>query len=138
MSEGKDLHASVVTPEAAVYEGPARFVALPAWDGEIGIMSHRAPILVKLGVGRLRIDTGSGDEELVFLIDGGFAEMVDNRLTVLTEDARTPDELDATAGREALTEAKALKGGSDDEVAARERAERRARLEVRMASRDDI
>ena len=135
---GSELHASVVTPERAVYEGPARFVALPAWDGEIGVMSHRAPLLVKLGVGKLRIDTGaeSGEDELVFLIDGGFAEMVDNRLTVLTEDARTPEELDAEAGKAALSEAKALNGGSDAEVEHRERAERRARLEMRMAPED--
>ena len=134
---GSELHASVVTPERAVYEGPARFVALPAWDGEIGVMSHRAPLLVKLGVGKLRIDTGAeGADELVFLIDGGFAEMVDNRLTVLTEDARTPEELDADAGKSALSEARALTGGSDAEVEQRERAERRARLEMRMAPND--
>ena len=131
MAESKELHASVVTPERAVYEGPARFVALPAWDGEIGIMSHRAPLLTKLGVGRLRIDTGSGDE-LVFLIDGCFAEMVGNRLTVLTEDARPPDELDAEGAKESLTQARALTGGSDAEVEKRERAERKARLEMRM------
>ena len=130
MSE-RDLHASVVTPERAVFEGPVRFVALPAWDGEIGIMRNRAPLLVRLGVGRLRIDTGS--EKLVFLIDGGFAEMIDNRLTVLTEDARKPDELDADAGRTLLGEAKAMTGGSDAEVEARERIERKARLEMRMA-----
>ena len=137
MAESKELHASVVTPERAVYEGPARFVALPAWDGEIGIMSHRAPLLTKLGVGRLRIDTGTGDDELVFLIDGGFAEMVGNRLTVLTEDARPPDELDAEGAKESLTQARALTGGSDAEVEKRERAERKARLELRM-TRDGI
>ena len=135
MAESKDLHASVVTPERAVYEGAARFVALPAWDGEVGVLRNRAPLLVKLGVGRLRIDTGS--EELVFLIDGGFAEMVDNRLTVLTEDARTPDELDATEAKTALAEARALTGASDAEVEKRERAMKKARLAMRMA-RDGI
>ena len=127
----RDFHASVVTPEQAVFEGPARFVALPAWDGEIGIMRHRAPLLVKLGVGRLRIDTS--DQQLVFLIDGGFAEMVDNRLTVLTEDARRPEDLAEETGRSLLDEAKSMTGGSDAEVAARERVERKARLEMRMA-----
>lgn len=127
----KNLHASVVTPERAVFEGSARFVALPAWDGEIGVLRNRAPLLVKLGVGRLRIDTGA--EELVFLIDGGFAEMVDNRLTVLTEDARSPEDLDGASAEEALVEARSISGGSDAEVEARERAQRKARLEKRMA-----
>lgn len=131
----QQLDVSVVTPERAVFEGPARFVALPAWDGEIGILRHRAPLLVKLGVGRLRIDTGDG--ERVFLIDGGFAEMVDNRLTVLTEDARTPDELDAGQAKTALAAARALTGGSEEEVEKRERAERLARLELRMAPKKD-
>jgi F0F1-type ATP synthase epsilon subunit len=57
MAETKTFRCSVVTPERVVLEAEARFAALPAHDGEIGILRDRAPLLVKLDVGRLRIET---------------------------------------------------------------------------------
>ena len=86
MAESKTFRCSVVTPERVVLEAEARFAALPAHDGEIGILRDRAPLLVKLDVGRLRIETA--DERHILYVEGGFAEMVDNRLTVLSEVAR--------------------------------------------------
>jgi F-type H+-transporting ATPase subunit epsilon len=85
MSE-KNFSCSVVTPEREVHETKkATFVAFPAWDGEVGILSNRAPLLCQLGKGVLRIEQGK--ETLNFEIDRGFAQMVDNRLTLLTERA---------------------------------------------------
>ena len=94
MAESKLFECSVVTPEQVVIECEARFVALPAHDGEVGILKQRAPLLTRLDVGPLRIEKGDGETES-FFIDGGFAEMVGNRLTVLTESAVTPDEVAA-------------------------------------------
>ena len=92
MAPSESFHCSVVTPERAVLECEAKFVALPAWDGEVGILKGRAPLLCKLGIGRLRIETP--DEKHVLFVDGGFAEMLGDQLTILTEDARVPEELD--------------------------------------------
>lgn len=50
------FNVSVVTPEREVLAGAARFVALPAYDGEMGILAKRAPLVVQLGSGRLRVD----------------------------------------------------------------------------------
>ena len=86
------FHLSVVTPEQSVLAAEVTFVALPAHDGEIGIKRNRAPLLVRLSPGTLRADTDGGPRTL--FIDGGFAEMADNRLTVLTEAAMRPEELD--------------------------------------------
>ncbi len=98
---------SVITPEKAVLEGEATFVAIPAWDGEIGILAHRAPLLAKLGVGWLRADTPQGKH--AFLIDGGFAQVVDNKVSVLTEKAQVAEEIDAKAAAADLVEAQAMK-----------------------------
>ena len=91
VESSKTFLCSVVTPERAVLECEATFVAMPAHDGEIGILHNRAPLLCRLGVGRLRVESTS--EKHVLFVSGGFAEMVANRLTILTEevsDSETP------------------------------------------------
>lgn len=82
----KTFHCSVVTPERAVLDTDATFVAFPAHDGEIGILHNRAPLLCQLGKGTLRVELGK--ESHRFSIEGGFAQMVDNKLTILTDNAK--------------------------------------------------
>lgn len=82
----KTFHCSVVTPERAVLDTEATFVAFPAHDGEIGILHNRAPLLCQLGKGVLRVEHGKTTHK--FQIEGGFAQMVDNKLTILTDNAK--------------------------------------------------
>src|SRR4029079_7388412 len=81
----KTFHCTVITPERPVLEREATFVAFPAFDGEMGVLPHRAPLLAKLGAGELRVESPAGDA--AFFINGGFAQMVDDKLTLLTEEA---------------------------------------------------
>jgi F-type H+-transporting ATPase subunit epsilon len=130
MTDSRQFLCTVVTPEKIVLERQVSFAAVPAHDGEIGFLKGRAPLVVKLDVGRLRVETGEGEEEL--FIDGGFAEMVHDKLTILTEDARRPDELDrdqVLALRGAASEQEAF---SEEQFASRQRALKRARTQVRM------
>ena len=124
------FHLSVVTPEQEVLEAEVKSVALPAHDGEIGIMRSRAPLLVRLAPGALRADTDGGPRTLY--IDGGFAEMADNRLTVLTEAAIRPEELDGEAIEAAFTEARGLSIPDDAAFAERQRALTRARVQRKL------
>jgi F-type H+-transporting ATPase subunit epsilon len=130
MAKTDTFACSVVTPEGVAAETEARFVVLPAHDGEIGLLHDRAPLFCKLDVGRLRIDTP--DESLVFFVDGGFAEMVNNQLTVLTEDARRPEELDREAAERGLSEAKSMSVTDENSFLARQRALKRARVQLRL------
>ena len=125
------FQCSVVTPERIVVECEARFVALPAHDGEVGILSRRAPMLTRLDVGKLRIDKSDGETE-TFFIDGGFAEMSGNRLTILTESAVTPDELSPEGADELMAEARQMEGHDEAWFVARQRAMRKARAQRRM------
>jgi F-type H+-transporting ATPase subunit epsilon len=127
------FHISVVTPERAVLEGDATFAAVPAHDGELGILKDRAPLLYRLGAGLLRVDTTEGKRAL--FVAGGFAQMVDNRLTILTEVARELDKLDRAAAERALADAKAMKGVTEVEWKARQRALASARAQLRLAPR---
>ena len=130
MADSRQFVCTVVTPEKVVLEREVRFVAVPAHDGEIGFMRGRAPIVVKLDVGQLRVETESGIEELY--VDGGFAEMVHNRLTILTEDAKRPEELDQETVRTLREEAASRSAVSDEAFAERQRALKRARTQLRM------
>ena len=132
MASDSTFHCSVVTPERAVLETDARSVVFPAWDGEIGILRGRAPLLCRLGVGPMKI-TGA-DATHVLLVDGGFAQMVENRLTILTEQAREPSVLERQAAEKALDEAKARPITDDQSFTDRDRAIRRAQAEIKMAS----
>ena len=132
------FHCSIVTPERAVLETEAHMVALPAHDGEIGILRGRAPLLCSLGIGTLRVEGPNGEE--VFFVDRGFAQMVDNKLTVLTEQARRPSEIDLEKAEQDLMDARAmnLRGGGpelwDDE---RLVAIHRAKAQLKVKAKAD-
>lgn len=85
------LQCIVVTPERAVLDVPADFVALPMYDGEMGVLPGRAPLIGRLGYGDLRIRRGDATEHLY--VDGGFVQVRDNVITVLTSRARRASEI---------------------------------------------
>jgi len=74
----------VVTPEQQVLDESLTQAIIPAEDGLLGILTQRAPLLAKLGKGPLRLDLASGQKKM-FRIEGGIAQMKDNRLTILTQ-----------------------------------------------------
>ena len=124
------LHCSVITPERAVLECEAKFVAFPAHDGEVGVLPDRAPLVCKMGIGVLRVETGETTH--LFFVDGGFAQVLNNRLTILTEQARRVEELDAAGAERALADALAMKIPDDAAYIARGNAVQRARVQRRL------
>jgi len=126
------FHCSVVTPERAVLETDATFVALPAYDGELGVLHHRAPLLAKLGAGTLRVEGPGG--KLQYFVAGGFAQMVGDKLTILTEECRPVADVDRATAERDLQAALALPGVGEVAQANRERALTRARAEKRAAT----
>jgi F-type H+-transporting ATPase subunit epsilon len=131
MARTDTFHCSVITPERAVLETDATFVAFPAHDGEVGILRDRAPLLFKMGIGVLRVESPEGNHS--FFVDGGFAQMVDNRLTLLTEQAKRAEEIDREAAQRALAEAHDLPMVGDAEFAARQKAVKRAQVQLELA-----
>jgi F-type H+-transporting ATPase subunit epsilon len=131
MAEAGTFHCSVITPERAVLESDATFVAFPAHDGEVGILRNRAPLLFKMGAGLLRVEAPQGRQ--VLFVSGGFAQMVDNRLTILTEQARDPGTIERAGAERALEEALAMKARDETSYQARQRALQSARAQLRLA-----
>jgi len=124
------FHCKVVTPERVVFDEAAEFVALPAWDGEVGVLRHRAPLMVKLGIGVLRITSEAGSRQVA--IDGGFAEMVDNELSILTEGAHFAEDLDRDVVEAALSAAREMEARDVAAVAHRNDAIARARARLKV------
>lgn len=83
MSES--LKVSVISPERVMFEGTARGVIAPAFDGEMGILPMHAPLMTLLGRGTLRVDTTDGEKR--FSVEGGFLQIVDDQVRVVTEQA---------------------------------------------------
>ena len=127
------FQCTIVTPEQQLLDQPVTQAILPAHDGQIGILTGRAPLLVKLGLGKLQIDVAGGRQQ-VFLVEGGIAQMKDNKLTVLTNAAWAPDEIDAAAARAEYDEAQRTTPADAKGMAERQRKLNRAKLKQEMAA----
>lgn len=128
------FHCVIVTPEAQLIDASVTQVIVPAHDGLIGILTDRAPLLVKLGVGKVHVDLANGQKREI-LVDGGIAQMKDNNLTVLTRAAWTPEELDAESARAEYAEAAARRITTDPKsFEERDRAMRVSKLKQEMAA----
>jgi F-type H+-transporting ATPase subunit epsilon len=91
----RELHCIVVTPEKAFLDEPADFVAVPMYDGELGVLPGRAPLIGRLGFGELRLRRGMQVRR--FFVDGGFVQVRANTVTVLTSRAQRAEDIDAMA-----------------------------------------
>jgi F-type H+-transporting ATPase subunit epsilon len=119
------FQCTIVTPEQQALDATVEQAILPAHDGLLGILTDRAPLLVKLGVGPLRVDTAGGT--IHFLVDGGVAQMKDNKLTVLTTSATPASEIKADTARAEYAEAEARKPTDAKTAADRQHQMDRAR-----------
>jgi len=128
----KKLHVSIVTPEREVLDTEATQVIFPAHDGQVGVLVDRAPLLFALGIGEVRVDNDGGSQR--FFIDGGFAQMLDNKLTLLTSQALEPSQIKPDQARRALQEARAMRITDDASFQARQNATRRAEEQLKLAS----
>jgi F-type H+-transporting ATPase subunit epsilon len=122
----------IVTPEQQVLDGKVKQAIVPAHDGLQGILTDRAPLLVKLGLGALTIDPVEGGRR-VFFVDGGVAQMKDNVLTIATTEATAVEELDAKAAEAELAQATAERAGQNVPSELRERSIRRAKTKIALA-----
>jgi F-type H+-transporting ATPase subunit epsilon len=127
------LQCIIVTPETTALDTPANFVALPLFDGEAGVAPGRAPLIGRLGYGELRVRYGANTKR--FYVDGGFVQVADNIVSVLTNRAVPADRLDPAAAIDQLNTAIARPAAGQEEMAIRERQISQARGQLRVASR---
>jgi F-type H+-transporting ATPase subunit epsilon len=127
------LQCIVVTPERTVYDQQVDFVALTLFDGEIGIAQGHTPLIGRLGCGELRIRREQGVDR--YYVEGGFVEVLNDVVSVLTQRAAPAAELDEAVAREQLFSAQARHATSPEARAVRDRAVEQSRAQLRVARR---
>jgi F-type H+-transporting ATPase subunit epsilon len=127
------LTCTVVTPEQTALETKAEFVALPLYDGEIGIAPGHSPLIGRLGYGEMRIK--SGGTTVSYYVDGGFVQVADDVVAVLTNRAAPSKSLDATAAESQLAAAMQRPANTPELLELRNRAVAQARAQIRTARR---
>ena len=125
------LQCIVVTPERTWLDEVVESVVLPAYDGEIGILHGHTPLIARLGYGELRTRTGESIQR--YFVDGGFAQVRDDVVTVLTHRAIPAAQIDPAVATKELERVESQPARSDQEIADRQRAVDRARGMIRVA-----
>lgn len=126
------LRCIVVTPEATALEQDAEFVVLPLFDGELGIGHNHSPMIGRLGFGELRIRV-SATLTIRYYIDGGFVQVADNVVSILTNRAVPAKNLDEKVAELHLVEAQAKPMATPEQDAVRTGAIEQARAQIRVA-----
>jgi F-type H+-transporting ATPase subunit epsilon len=123
-----DVH--LVTPEREVWSGPAQMVVAHGIEGDVGILTGHAPMLIRLAVAPLRIQHEDGHWEAA-VVDGGFLHVTTSeegtRVDVLASGAELEAEIDRDAARARVTELEARLQQEDDDAVRDELDRARAR-----------
>jgi F-type H+-transporting ATPase subunit epsilon len=132
-SSSATVHVEVVSAEASIFSGEAKFVALPGEAGELGILPRHTPLITRIKPGAVRIERPDGGEELVF-VAGGILEVQPGAVTVLADTAVRAHDLDEAAALEAKQRAEAVmenrQGEFEYATASAELAEAMAQLQT--------
>jgi F-type H+-transporting ATPase subunit epsilon len=130
------LQCVIVTPERAVLDEGADFVVLPMYDGELGVLHDRLPLIGRLGFGELRLVQDRAVRR--YYVDGGFAQVRDNIVTVLTSKAIPAEQIETGDALETLENAqRAIATAAPEQAEAQLRLQERARAQLRIARKGD-
>ena len=133
MSIGEKLRLVIVTPERTLFDEPVSALRFPLYDGDIGILPGRLPLIGRLGSGELKVTTASGERS--FFIDGGFAQVEGAVISLLTHRAVAVSELSVTDAEKQLAAADAKVAKGEVEVTAKLADQQRARRMLALAKR---
>jgi len=126
------LHLEIVTPSRRVVEVEVDEVRLPGALGEMGVLPGHIPLLTSLAAGPLTYFDGATSTR--YAVQGGFAEVLPDRVTVLATVAEAPDDIDVAAARANLEAANTkLKEASAEELDELTTAVRLAETELEVA-----
>lgn len=109
----KTFDFKLITPESIIFEGQTQEVILPTQNGQIGVLPDHEPLVTILTPGEIFIKNGTETIHLASM--GGFVEINNNVVKVLSDSAIRSEEIDAIAAEEAKIKAEqALENAIDD------------------------
>ena len=126
------LSVQVVSPERILWAGDAsRVIARTVEGGEIAFLTGHVPFVGALEIAQVRIQADEGSDELVLAVHGGFVEVSNDEVSLLTDVAELAEQIDTDRAREARDRARqVLNAESDDAEAAAAVRRAEVRLEV--------
>ena len=133
MIAATQLRLVLVTPETTLLDEVVTSLSFPLYDGQIGVLPGRAPLVGRLGTGELKLQSASGSRS--YFIDGGFAQVKGSVVSLLTHHAVPADRIDASAAQQALAEASKLVPTTDAARAEKQHAQNRARRMIALRRR---
>ena len=120
------LNVRVITPDKVVWDADAEELILPSSTGKLGILTDHAPLLTALDIGVMRLKTGTEWTSIVLM--EGFAEVENNKVTVLCNGAEEANSIDAAKAQADLEKVTLL---VDEATTKKEKIE--ATIELRKA-----
>ena len=125
----------IVTPEKMVVRDVAEEMQIPGKDGYLGIMPGHAPLITELAVGEITYRNGGTTHHLS--VAWGFAEVLQDKVTILAETAERPQEIDVARAQEDKRRAEELlkNGNSEEDFAIAEGKLKRAETRLEVAGK---
>ena len=99
------LRLEIVTPDKVVLQADVDYVGAPGVDGEFGVLAGHIPLLAALSIGGMYYKQGTQTHWA--FVSGGFAEVADNKVTILAEAAELAEQIDVSRAQQAYERAKA-------------------------------
>ena len=124
------IQVSIVTPETTTFDAAVDSVIVPLIDGAKGILAGHAPMIGRLGPGELKVVTGSSSER--FYVDGGFVQIADNSVSVLTGNSIPAAEIDLAKAKADLEAANAQTADKPELMELKRKAVAQATAQIRM------
>ncbi len=123
------LQVELVSPERILFSGEASSVTARTAGGDIAFLTGHAPFIGVLGIGAVTIALTDGTTRKA-AVHGGFVEVMDDRVTILSDVAELSDQIDRTRAERALAATSGATGAGDTDA---DDAARRARLRMELA-----
>lgn len=82
------MELEILTPERKLFSGEVYGVQLPGISGSFEVLDKHAPLVSALTAGKVKVLKDKAGASVTFTINGGFAEVIHNRVSVLAEGAK--------------------------------------------------
>ena len=99
------IQLEIVTPERLVVNDTAEYIEIPGKSGYLGVLPGHAPLITELAVGAISYNNAGKTKRLA--VAWGFAEVLQNKVTILAETAEKAEEIDTARAEAAKKKAEA-------------------------------
>lgn len=131
---GKTFRCEISGPDGPVTDEAVHSCVLPAADGYMGIMAGRAPLAAVVGTGQITLTDADGEKRELF-VSRGFLRVRENHMTILAEECKPLEDLDAEEAWDLLQQAYALPQETDEQRALRDEALQIGRTRFSLAQK---